>query len=176
MCFITFHHRNLIQHWDYLFTWFDIQFYFSVDILSGLGHPTPVFTSIRRTEIRDSCCEDSFIVVIMDGVFAFLSLCGPNKNITIVLTVIPAQVFLIRLITLFIGAKNFSFSPLVSRHTDQPCCTGDLTQSNCKEKSWHVKKKQLLLCVFQGCSWFLKWGLHTFLSICHWTFESVFMC
>ena len=132
MCF-KFHHRLLIQHRVYLFTWFYIQLYFSVDILSSPGHPTPIFPCIRRTEIRNDRCEDSYICVIRDGVSAFRSFCGHNQDISVT-TVIPAQVFFIRLITLFIVTRNFSFSPFISRHMDQPCCTGDMTQNNCKEK------------------------------------------
>lgn len=108
--------------------------YFSVDILSSPGHSTPVFPSIRTTQIRDGRCGDSYRFVILDGVSALFCFCRRNKNI-VTATVILAQVLLVSFISLSIGTRNINFSPFISRHSDQLRCTRHTDQSICNQKT-----------------------------------------
>ena len=129
-----------------LFTCHDLKYYSGrVVIQSRRVHPTPVFPGIHWTQIRDGRCEDSILLIIIDRVFVCLFFCCLNNNVSLA-TVVPAQVFLIWLITLFIRAGNINICLFISRHMDHHFCPIHTTQCSCKEKTtWNVKWSQHMI-------------------------------
>lgn len=122
-------YTDMMNGFIYLLTSSYLQIYCSVDIHSHPAHPAPVRPNICTTQIRDGRREDSFLFVIVEGVFALLAFCRRNKDV-VVSTVIVAQVLLIGFITLVVGTRNIHFTPFVSRHLDQARFTGHTAHSN----------------------------------------------
>lgn len=131
----TYTNTNIQKIYEDLVDFFTFHYIhpdFSVDIYPSPGHPTPEPPSIRGLKRRDGGCENVFLLVIVHGVFGVIRLSCFYYDVLVSATEASAQVLLVRLVFVSVGAENFSFSSFVSKHLDQRCCA-DRPQSDCGE-------------------------------------------